>query len=168
MRMIRPERNGDIEAIRGINLAAFETAAEANLVDNLRDRGKLIISLVAEEDDALVGHIAFSAINIESHSDVRGVGLRPMAVIPSMQRRAIGSELVLAGLERCRNLDYHYMVVLGHPQYYPRFGFVSAGNYGIKCFWEVPNDVFMILELKPGALAGVRGLAQYQPEFNEV
>jgi putative acetyltransferase len=167
VRMIRSERSGDIENIRLVNQTAFGTTVEANLVDNLRKRDKLIVSLVAEEDGVLVGHIAFSAVRLESHPQVRGVGLGPMAVIPSMQRQEIGSDLVVTGLERCRTLGYHYVVVLGHPQYYPRFGFLSAQRYGITCSWEVPEGVFMVLELTPGALAGVSGLAQYEPEFNE-
>ncbi len=165
---IRPERREDIDSIRQINGSAFPSQAEARLVDLLRAGGKLIISLLAEADGVPVGHIAFSPVSIEGHSALRGLGLGPMAVTPEMQRRGIGSLLVTDGLKSARNLGYSFAVVLGHPRYYPRFGFRPAVQFGIRCQWKVPDDVFMAMELREGALAGVRGLASYEPEFNEV
>lgn len=165
---IRAEQTQEVEAIRRVNEQAFETAAEADLVDLLRARGKLVVSLVACTEDQIVGHIAFSQATIASSLHLRGLGLGPMAVLPSMQKRGIGSGLVRAGLEQCRAKGIDYVIVLGHPQFYPRFGFVPAGRFGIRSAWPVPDDAFMALELRPDALAGACGLAAYEPEFNEV
>lgn len=132
-------------------------------------RGQLVVSLVAEEGERIVGHIAFSPVRIEPEAAAfRGVGLGPMAVIPELQRRGIGSLLVWEGLARCRARHLDYVVVLGHPHYYPRFGFAPASRFGIRCEWEVPDDVFMAIELHAGALRGITGTAQYEPEFNDV
>ena len=165
---IRPEREEDTPLIRHINKLAFDTATEALLVDKLRDNGKLLVSLVAENDGELVGHIAFSPVTIESRRDLRGVGLAPMSVIPGMQKQGVGSQLVREDLARCREIGCDYAIVLGHADYYPRFGFTPAREFGITCSWNVPDDVFMALELRAGSLAGVNGLALYEPEFNEV
>ena len=167
MIIIRSEREEDIQAIRQINQLAFDTATESLLVDKLRDNGKLLVSLVAENDGELVGHIAFSPVTIESRRDLRGVGLGPMAVMPAMQKQQIGSQLIRAGLARCSEIGCDFAVVLGHAHYYPRFGFVPASHFGIKCFWPVPDDVFMAMELRPGSLVGVSDLALYEPEFSE-
>jgi len=112
---VRPEQPQDVDAIRCVNEQAFETPAEAHLVDRLRARRKLIASLVAEAGDQVVGHIAFSPVAIASRPELRGVGLGPMAVVPAVQRRGIGSALVRAGLDRCRDTGYDYAVVVGHP-----------------------------------------------------
>ena len=166
MASVRLEEDQDIEAIRHVNVAAFGGRVEADLVDLLRDRGKLLVSMVAESEGAIVGHIAFSLVVLESRAQVRGVGLGPMAVLPSMQRHGIGSVLVQAGLNRCRQLQYEFAVVLGHANYYPRFGFAPARRFALRCSWEVPDDVFMALELSAGALAGSSGLVTYEPEFS--
>ncbi len=105
---IRPEQTKDIERVRQINEQTFEPAAEARLVDLLRDRGKLIVSLVAEAGDDLLGHIAFSRVSMASCPERRGVGLGPMAVLPAMQRRGIGSALLRGILEWCRDIGYEY------------------------------------------------------------
>jgi putative acetyltransferase len=162
------EQAEDVEAIRQVNQVAFETSAEAQLVERLRSREKLVISLVAEIGNQIVGHIAFSPVHITSTPALRGIGLGPMAVIPALQRRGIGTALVHAGLNRCRELDYNFAVVLGHPSYYPRFGFIPANRFGITCIWQVPEGVFMALELREHSLVGSSGLATYEPEFNEL
>lgn len=167
MTMIRLERTEDVKAVRGVNEQAFETRSEADLVDCLRTGGKLVASLVAVDGDRIVGHIAFSRVGIAANPKLRGVGLGPMAVLPDVQRHGIGSELARAGLDRCRDLGYDFAVVVGHPEYYPRFGFVPASKYGITSIWEVPEGVFMALELRPEGLAGVSGLAMYEREFDE-
>jgi putative acetyltransferase len=146
----------------------FETAAEAHLVDLLRARGKLVLSLVACADGQIVGHIAFSKVTLVSRRDLRGVGLGPMAVLPAVQRRGVGSLLVRAGLEQCRERRFDYVVVVGHPDYYPRFGFVSTNRFGLRSSWELSDDVFMAVELRQDALAGTCGLAAYEAEFDEV
>jgi putative acetyltransferase len=166
---VRPEKPEDIPAIRIVNRRAFGGAAEADLVDALRRNGKTVISLVAEDDGLIVGHVFFSLVAIQSKgAGFTGVGLAPLAVIPERQNQAIGSTLVEHGLRRCREEGHPYVVVLGHPDYYPRFGFVPASRFGIKSEYDVADEVFMVMELREGALNGRAGVAKYQPEFNEV
>lgn len=167
--IIRPEKPEDIAAIRIINEQAFGSPAEADLVDALRQNSKAAISLVAEDDGRVIGHILFSPVTIEPNGgQLTGVGLAPMAVAPELQNRGIGSLLVKQGLDRCREAEYPFVVVLGHPDYYPRFGFVPASRFNIKSEYEVADEVFMVMELAEGALSGCAGVAKYQPEFNEV
>jgi putative acetyltransferase len=166
--VIRPETPEDSAAIRSVNQEAFEDSTEANLVEKLHSRQAYTLSLVATDGDKVIGHILFSPVTIESKDTSFGVvGLGPMAVLPSQQRKGVGSQMVRAGLKECRRLGHEIVVVLGHPDYYPRFGFVPASKYGIKCEYDVPDDAFMVMELRPGALSGRSGVVKYQPEFNE-
>jgi putative acetyltransferase len=168
MTTIRAERPGDVDAIRRINERAFETPAEARLVDLLRQRGKLLVSLVAENEGQIVGHIAFSRACIASRPELPGLGLGPMAVIPGLQNQGIGSRLVREGLSQCGAHGAQFVAVLGHPRYYPRFGFLSASRFRLSCAWPVPEGVFMAMELRAGALATAAGLVSYEPEFDDV
>ena len=133
---IRDEMPADETSIHALNAAAFETNAEARLVDALRGHGRLQLSLVALEGTALVGHIAFSpvAITRPDGAVVEGIGLGPMAVTRERQRLGIGSRLVRTGLERLRVGGHPFCIVLGHAAYYPRFGFERASRFGIR--WE--------------------------------
>jgi putative acetyltransferase len=162
---IRTETAGDAPAIHAVNAAAFGQNAEADLVDALREQADPIISLVADDDGAVVGHILFSPVTLSNHADLRIMGLAPMAVLPSHQRRGIGSALVRAGLERCAQIGGVAVVVLGHADFYPRFGFVPASRFTIACTYDVPDDVFMAIELTPGALAGRSGTVRYHQAF---
>jgi putative acetyltransferase len=165
---IREEESGDIRAIRHVNKRAFGQDNEANIIEKLRKRGGLTISLVAIQDAKIVGHIAFSLVIIEAEgSSFEAITLAPIAVLPACQRKGIGSQMVRAGLEECRRLGHEIIVVLGHPAYYPRFGFVPAMPKGISCEFEVPEEAWMILELQEGALGGRRGKVRFQPEFRE-
>ena len=165
----RPEVPADITAIRHVNTLAFGRPSEADLVEALRRAGRLAISLVAVRGEDIVGHIAFSPVRIVSATSTRdAIGLAPMAVLPACQRQGIGSQLVRAGLARCGEARYDVVVVLGHPHYYPKFGFTPSKPYGITWEREVPDEVFMVKELQPGALARTRGVVQYSPEFNDV
>jgi len=165
---IRPETPRDLDAIRHVNEQAFGQKAEADIVEKLRSRGALTLSLVAVRRDEVEGHIAFSPIAVESEgSSFEALALAPMAVLPAYQRQGIGGRLVRAGLEACRDLGHEIVVVLGHPAYYPRFGFVPAGPEGMSCEFEVPEEAFMVLELRAGALAGRGGVVKFQPEFSE-
>lgn len=166
---IRSELPEDIEAIYSLNQEAFEGATEANLVNNLRTSNAMTLSLVAIKNNEIVGHIAFSPVSIESdQTTVNAVGLAPMAVSPELQRSGIGSQLVEEGLNRIRTAGHDLVIVLGHPQYYPRFGFVPAKKYGIRWEKDVAEEAFMIKELREGALKRVRGVVKFRPEFNEV
>ena len=165
---IRAEQAGDLENIRKVHLAAFETDSEANLVDALRKTGIELISLVAEENKAIVGHILFSPVTIDGDSRARIIGLAPMAVLPNWQRKGVGTKLINEGLRACEQAGYEIAVVLGHPHYYPRFGFLPSVKFGITSEYDVPADVFMVKELREGALHGITGTIKYHQAFNEV
>ena len=169
MLIIRPETPEDIDSIRYINEQAFGQKEEAEIVDRLRNRGVVTLSLVAVQGDQLAGHTLFSPVTIESErASFEAIALAPMAVLPTYQRQGIGSQMVLAGLKECRSLGHEIVIVLGHPDYYPRFGFVPAKPTGIDCEFDAPEEAWMILELREGALAGKRGIVRFQPEFNAV
>jgi putative acetyltransferase len=161
---IRSEEPTDIGAIHAVNRAAFETSTEADLVDALRKQAHPIVSLVAEDAGAIVGHIFFSPVTLSGHA-LTMMGLAPMAVLPAQHRRGIGSALVRAGLERCRELGFAAVIVLGHAEYYPRFGFVPASRFGIGCEYDVADRVFMALELERGSLRGKSGTIRYHAAF---
>jgi len=166
--VIRPETPEDVDSIRNVNEQAFGQENESKLIEKLRNRGVLTISLVAIQDGETVGHIAFSPVVIESGlSSFEVITLAPMAVLPAYQRKGIGSQMVWAGLEECRRLGHEIIVVLGHPDYYPRFEFVPARPQGIDCEFEVPDEAWMILELQERALARRQGIVRFQPEFHE-
>ena len=166
---IRVESPSDIGSIHEVNTLAFESSAEAELVDRLRDAGALTLSLVAEAEGRIIGHIAFSPVRISSgSSETEAIGLAPMSVRPEFQRSGIGSQLVRRGLETLRETGFELVVVLGHPAYYPRFGFEQADSHGITCEFDAPVEAFMVMELRDGALEGVHGKVRYRPEFNEM
>lgn len=162
---IRRERPEDGVAVRIINERAFAGTEEAELVDALRAADGVTLSLVAEVDGALVGHLLFSAVSIVPFGCQEAVALAPMAVLPEYQRRGIGSQLVQSGLDELKAAG-GAVVVLGHPTFYPRFGFVPASRFGLRCDYEYPDEAYMALELSPGALAGLEGgVVHYRPEF---
>ena len=134
----------------------------------LREQAEPVVSLVAEEGGSIIGHIMFSPVVLPEHPRLKIMGLAPMAVVPKHQRRGVGSSLVRAGLEACKTLGFGAVVVLGHPEYYPRFGFSPAVGYGIRCEYEVPGDTFMVIELQPGFLKGVTGTVKYHVAFGNV
>ena len=165
---IRKEAQQDLEHIYALNAAAFETDAEAELVDALRAQVDGVISLVAVEADRVVGHIMFSPVTSEYNTDAKLYGLAPMAVDPSLQKQSIGSALVKEGLKECKVQGVDAIVVLGHPNYYRRFGFKTAADFDIRCEYDVPAEVFMLLELNAGVLDDVTGMIRYHPVFAEV
>lgn len=163
---IRFELPGDIEKIRKVNHQAFGTETEANLVDALRNADVELISLVAEENAEVIGHILFSPVILGG--DLKIAGLAPMAVLPDWQGKGAGTELVNTGLQACEEAGYEAVVVLGHPDYYHRFGFTAAANFGIKSEYDVPLEVFMLKELHKDALKGITGTVKYHQAFNEI
>ncbi|CUS05958.1 GCN5-related N-acetyltransferase [Candidatus Promineifilum breve] len=167
--LIRPEELHDETAIREVNQLAFGQEAEGALVDALREAGAVLCSLVAEDDGRIVGHILFSPATLEdgpSRWEVAALG--PVAVHPEHQRRGIGSALILAGLDICRVRGYDVAILLGHPAYYPRFGFRPAAPLGIRWEHDAPEEAFMVMELQAGALAGRQGIIRFRPEFEGV
>jgi len=167
--IIRQEKPEDVIDISALNELAFGQPQEAKIIDKLRNNCGNLLLLVAIENGKIVGHILFSPAEIEGPRGViKGMGLAPMAVLPEMQRQGIGTQLVKKGIEELRRFQCPFIIVLGHPEYYPRFGFERALLYGVKSQWEgIPDDVFMILWLDTSKAGQVSGLAKYREEFNE-
>jgi putative acetyltransferase len=169
MIVVRAEMPGDIPAIHRVNESAFGRPNEAMLVDALRGAAGAYLSLVAEQDGNVVGHVLFTEVRVESGAGSwDALGLAPMAVLPEYQRQGIGSQLVRSGLDACVRQGHLVVVGLGHPNYYPRFGFVPAAATGLRCEYPVPDEVFMVAELVSGTLDCRTGLVKYRPEFAEV
>jgi putative acetyltransferase len=164
---VRAEAAEDTLGIRQVNELAFGQPCEADLVDALRAAARPYISLVAFSEGRVVGHIFFSPVTLEPEDSAFILGLAPLAVLPECQRRGVGSRLVRAGLEECRRIGCEVVVVVGHPEYHPRFGFAPASRKGLRCEYPAPDEVFMVAELRPDALSG-RGLVIYRPEFGGV
>lgn len=168
MIIVREEKPEDFDDIRHVNNEAFGRGNESELVEKLRDHGTLPISLVAVLNNEVVGHIAFSPVTMEpGSSSLKAMTLAPVAVLPEYQRKGIGSQLVRAGLKECRRGGQDLVFLVGHPDYYPRFGFVLARPRGIDCEFEAPEAAWMVVELQQGALAGLKGMVKFQPEFRE-
>ncbi|MEW6505119.1 MAG: N-acetyltransferase [Chloroflexota bacterium] len=166
---IRPETPADIPAIHLVNQLAFGRDNEARLVEDLRLYEAFILSLVAQWNDEIVGHILFTPVSVTDGAQPwTAAALGPMAVLPAFQKQGVGSALIRHALDLLKSAGHEIVFVVGHPQYYPRFGFKPARLYGIQWEVEVPEEVFMVLELHENALAGKRGIVQYHPLFNGV
>lgn len=165
---IRPEAPSDIPGARLVEEQAFQRMAEADLVDLCRRRGKISLSLVAVRSGNIAGHILFTPVTLEPpNASLHGLGLGPVAVLPECQRTGIGSRLMQAGLELCRERGADFVVLLGDPRYYSRFGFTPARSFGLTSDYG-DGDEFQVLELHAGALAGASGKVKYIPEFKEM
>jgi putative acetyltransferase len=164
---VREERAGDEEAIRRVHCEAFGGDLEARLVDLLRLRGRVVISLVALAEGNIVGHVLLSPVTIDGNASTRALGLAPVGVLPQFQRAGIGSRLIADALKICNRDGYELVVLIGEPKYYARFGFRPAKPFGLDNEYGV-NDEFMALELRAGSLDGLHGLVRYAPEFAEV
>jgi putative acetyltransferase len=163
--LIRIETPADQEGIRKVNRLAFGRDDEASLVDALRNGGYVRSSLVAEIDRQIVGHVLFSELPILSETATfPALALAPMAVLPEYQRQGIGSELIRRGLETCREQRHRIVIVLGHPDFYRRFGFASELARRLNSPFS-GKESFMAMELVAGALNGVSGKVQYPPPF---
>ena len=166
--LIRAEKECDRDTVHAVNMSAFETRFEADLVDALRQQAQPVVSLVAEENGEVIGHIMFSPVFLSDHPNLKVMGLAPMAVAPAHQRKGTGSAFVRAGLDQCRKLDFVAVVVLGHPEYYPRFGFSPSSQFDIDSEYDVPEDVFMAMELQPEGLRGKTGIVRYHRAFSNL
>jgi putative acetyltransferase len=170
MLIIREECADDYPAVFEINTRAFDTDLEARLVNLLRRKARPVVSLVAERDDKLIGHIMFSPVQIdEEAAGGRTMGLGPVAVHPDARGQGVGAKLVQAGLDACRALRTELVFVVGEPEYYSRFGFKPAADSGFH--YKDENkfvDVFFVLELTKGAASGLSGEVRYHPAFDSV
>lgn len=168
MLTIRPERPVDADAVARVHVEAFGGEEEAQLVAALRTTSAYVpaVSLVAERGDEVVAHALFSKIEVPGREPLGGlVALGPVAVLPRCQRQGIGSALIRAGLERAAPLGFAGVVLVGHPSYYPRFGFQPASRFGLRLPISVPDEAFMALPLRPGGLDGVAGVVYYAEPF---
>ena len=164
---IRVEEPHDARAVRRVIVAAFKGHLEADLVDTLRRHGKIAASLVATMGHSIVGHALLTDVTLHGPGLApRGAGLAPLAVRPLLQRRGIGAQLMRAAIAGAKDAGYGFMVLLGDPAYYRRFGFRAAATLGLACEFDAPAEAFMALELAPGALAGAGGIVRYEPEFD--
>jgi putative acetyltransferase len=170
MLTIHRERPADIPAIHAVNQAAFGRSQEANLVDALRRDCADLLSLVALLDGVLVGHILFSPATVAwAGGDLGGMGLGPLAVHPEHQSQRVGARLVRRGLALLARRGCPFVVVLGHPGYYPRFGFERASRYRVSSQWpSVPDEAFMLLLFDRSLADRLGGVCTYREEFNEV
>ncbi len=167
--VIRPEAPSDYREVREVNEIAFGQADEADLVDALRLSARPYISLVAVGNDRIIGHIFFSPIRIDfSDEKLSALALAPISVLPGYQEQGVGTHLVQCGLKLCRQIGFRMVVVVGHHDYYPRFGFERAVDRGLVCEFSVPDEAFMVAELIPGVLKGRRGVVRYLPEFSKL
>jgi predicted N-acetyltransferase YhbS len=166
---IRQEQKGDYKKVYEINTRAFGQENESILVERIRSGKSFVpeLSLVAEQDSEIVGHILFPKIKIVGKAEYESLALAPMAVIPKLQRQGIGGELITTGLTIAKKLGFESVIVVGHKDYYPRFGFKKASSWGIKCPFEVPDEAFMAIELVEDSLKDKAGSVQYPKEFME-
>ena len=166
--LIRWEKEADKVAIQAVNESEFDATTEANLVTTSREQAQPVISLIAEDKGTIVGHIMFSPVTLIEHPEPKIMGLSPMAVVPERQREGIGSALIHEGLEECKKIGCGAVVFLGHPDYYQRFGFSPSSRFGIRSEYDVPEGVFMLIELQPGNLLGAKGTVKYHAAFSNI
>lgn len=162
---IREEQPDDVPFVHKVNALAFPTEAEANLVDVLRETARPLISLLAIDNDEVVGHIMFTPVQLLGSPSLNIMGLAPMAVVPAQQGRGIGTGLVKEGLKVCREIGVGAVVVLGYASYYPNFGFEPASHKNIYCEFDVPPEAFMITELIVDYLSGAEGTIRFHEAF---
>jgi len=166
--IIRPEQGKDIDTIRQIHIQAFGQDHESKLVEAVRNSASFIpeLSIVAFDRGEIKGHILFSIISIENTEEAFiSLALAPLAVNPAFQNKGIGSILIREGLKVCKKLGFASVIVLGHPEFYPRFGFVPAAEKDISCPFSVPDEAFMVCELYRGGLNNVNGVVKYPDYF---
>lgn len=169
MYKIRSEKKEDYEGIRKVNDLAFDFGNESKLIDAVRESSRFVpeLSMIAiTNDNMVIGHILFSIVDIETANGiVPTIALAPMSVRPDFQGNGIGSALVMAGLSECKRLGYEHVVLIGHPDFYPRFGFKPAREHGLEVSIPVPDNVFLVCELKERALKNISGMIKYPPAF---
>ncbi|MFK7771729.1 MAG: GNAT family N-acetyltransferase [Saprospiraceae bacterium] len=167
---IRQETPLDFKSVYTLNHLAFKQEGESQLIEKIRMGDTFIpeLSLVAEQDEKVIGHILFSKTKIIGEQTYPSLALAPMSVHPDFQNKKIGSELITIGLQIAKKLNFEHVIVLGHKNYYPKFGFQKASTWNIRCPFEVPDDHFMAIELVERSLENKGGLVEYPPVFYEV
>ena len=168
---IEAETEGDYEQITRLHAIAFNGDGEARLVEKLRRTPIYIpeLSLVAKYRNAIIGHILFYPIKINTcRKKCNSLALAPVSVIPSFQNRKVGSRLIKEGLEKAQKLGFKSVIVVGHPEYYPRFGFEKASKYGISAPFHVPDNALFAIELQKDGLKNCSGIIEYPSEYNEI
>ncbi len=166
---IRAEKEKDYKAIRDVTFRAFQNEEEPSLVEAIRESEYFIpeLSLVAESNGKIVGHIMFSIISLVSdEGETEVLSLAPMSVDPDFQMKGVGKKLMEKGLEECRRLGHRIVVVIGHPEYYPRFGFIPARQAGFEVPFDVPDEAFMVIGLDAKALGEYGGMVEFSPPFD--
>lgn len=167
--LIRKEQERDFDEIYRLNYESFDQKDEAELIDELRENNGVIISLVALLSNLLAGHILYAPCQITSHNTtLTGAALGSMAVLPEYQNKGIGKELVKESIEIISEAGYPFITVLGHPEYFPKFGFEPAKKHGLQFQWNVPDNVFMGLILDKERMSNIRGTVYYRPEFSKL
>jgi len=168
--VIRKEEEKDYKQVYEVNKLAFQQENESILIGKIRKGENFIpdLSLVAEIDNRIVGHILFSKIKIVGDSIFESIALAPMAVIPAFQKQGVGSKLIKKGMAKAKELGFDSIIVLGHKDYYPKFGFERASKWNIKCPFKVPEEAFMAIALTKKALEDKAGTVKYPDEFMEV
>ncbi|ASG68375.1 N-acetyltransferase [Francisella halioticida] len=164
---IRYEQLKDQELVYELIASSFETDDEEKLVRLLHTDHQSLISLVAEVDNAIVGQIILSKMVVKNNN-LNIYGLAPMSVSPKYQDQGIGTKLVEAVIKEAKKNNIDAIFVLGHPSYYPRFGFKPTVQYEIKCQYDVPSDVFMVLDLTQKLEFLKNQTVYYAKEFGEV
>jgi putative acetyltransferase len=162
---IREERPDDIAAIRYVHTHAFGQTQEADIVDALRANSAVLLALVAVVDGRVVGHILYSPASVDR---LTGAALGPVSILPEYQRRGLGSALIESGNRKIQQAGHPFIIVIGHADYYPRFGFRRASTRGISCEWDVPDNAFMVLDLDESRMRNASGVARYRQEFSTV
>lgn len=168
--ILRTETVQDFEEVYKLNYLAFGNREdESILIERIRKSEEFVpeLSIVAEMDNEIVGHLLLSKAIVEDHKKVSTViVLAPIAVKPNCQKQGIGSELIEEGIRRCKALGYSIILLIGHPSYYPRLGFKPARKYGLELKqFEVPDEVFMVYEVEDGKLHEINGELKYPKSF---
>lgn len=168
---LRSEQPSDFEGITRVNNISFQRKAEGKLVYELRKQKDFDprLSIVAESSGEIIGHILFTPVDIVNNGQkYKSLTLAPMSVLPKYQKKSVGKLLVIFGLQIAKDTGYQSVVVLGHPSYYPKLGFVKASDWNIKSPFPAPDEAFMVKELIPGALDGIEGKVIFPDAFDDV
>jgi putative acetyltransferase len=168
---VEAETEGNYEQITRLHTLAFDGDGEAKLVEKLRQTPNYVpeLSLVAKYRNAIIGHVLFYPIKIRTHrKKCTSLALAPISMIPSFQNRKVGSRLIREGSEKARKLGFKSVIVVGHPEYYPRFGFEKASKYGISAPFNVPDTALFAMESEKDGLKDCSGTIEYPSEYSEV